>query len=97
MVTVLGVMISQMDTNAIAAAIQAEITRLQSALSILTGGTPIKRRGRPPGSGVKRVGAVAEPAAKTAKTKWTPAQREAARRRAKSMWAKRKKTAKKAA
>lgn len=92
-------MISLMDTNAIAAAIQAEITRLQSALSILTGTTP-KRRGRPPGSGMKRVEAVAEPtttAAKTVKTKWTPAQREAARKRAKAMWAKRKKAAKKTA
>lgn len=93
-------MISLMDTNAIAAAIQAEITRLQSALSILTGGTPIKRRGRPPGSGKKQSQAVAEQtttAAKTVKIKWTPAQREAARKRAKAMWAKRKKAAKKAA
>jgi hypothetical protein len=69
-----------MDTNAIAAAIQAEIARLQSALSILNGGTAVKRRGR---------------RAKTVKKKWTPAQRAEARARAKTMWAKRKRAAKK--
>jgi hypothetical protein len=74
----------------------AERDRLNAAIEVL-GGTTTKRRGRPPGSGVKRVEAVAEPAAKTVKTTWTPAKREAARKRAKAMWAKRKKAAKRAA
>jgi hypothetical protein len=73
----------------------AERDKLNTAIEVLQG--PTKRRGRPPGSGVKRVEAVAEPAAKTVKTKWTPAKREAARKRAKAMWAKRKKAAKKTA
>ena len=88
-----------MDTQEIVEALIAERDRLNAAIEVLGGNTP-KRRGRPPGSGVKRVEAVAEPtttAAKTAKTKWTPAKREAARKRAKAMWAKRKKAAKKTA
>jgi hypothetical protein len=85
-----------MPTDHIVALLIAERDRLNAAIEVL-GGTTTKRRGRPPGSGVKRVEAVAEPAAKTVKTKWTPAQREAARKRARAMWAKRKKAAKKAA
>jgi hypothetical protein len=82
-----------MDTQQIVALLIAERDRLNAAIEVL-GGTTTKRRGRPPGSGKKQSQAVAEPAAKAVKTKWTPAQREAARKRAKAMWAKRKKAAK---
>jgi hypothetical protein len=87
-----------MDTQQIVAELLYQRDRLNAAIDVLQG--PTKRGGRPPGSGKKQSQAVAEPtttAAKKVKTKWTPAQREAARRRAKAMWAKRKKAAKKAA
>jgi hypothetical protein len=91
-----------MDTQAIAAAIQAEITRLQSALTILTGDTPIKRRGRPKGSKntppnwVTATGLAATAPEKPArkKRKFTAAQRKAAAKRMKAMWAAKKKAGK---
>jgi len=95
-----------MPTDQILALLIAERDKINRAIEAL-GATTSKRRGRPPGSkngqpaaGKKEAQAVAEPtttSAKTAKKKWTPAQREEARARAKAMWAKRKKAAKKAA
>jgi len=85
-----------MDTNAIAAALQAEITRLSQALSILTGGTAVKRRGRPPKNpfAVTTNGATPpEPAQNRTRT-FTPAQRKAQARRMKRYWATKKKAAK---
>ncbi len=87
-----------MPTDYILTLLIAERDKLNRAIEALGGGG--KRRGRPPGSGRKQSQAVAEPtatAAKTVKTTWTPAKREAARKRAKAMWAKRKKAAKKTA
>lgn len=84
-------------TDHIVTLLIAERDRLNAAIDVLQGGPTVKRRGRPPGSGVKHVDAVAEPMtppAKTVKKKWTRAQREEARKRAKAMWAKRKKAAK---
>lgn len=88
-----------MPTDYILSLLIAERDKLNRAIEAL--GAPIgKRRGRPPGSknGQPAAAAVAEPTttvAKTANKKWTPAQREEARARAKAMWAKRKKAAKK--
>ena len=90
--------ISLMPTDHILALLIAERDKIDRAIQALGVGT--KRRGRPPGSGVKRVEAVVEPtptAVKTVKKKWTPAQKEEARARAKAMWAARKKAAKKKA
>ena len=86
-----------MDTTAIAAALQAEISRLSQALSILTGGTAVKRRGRPPKNpfAVTGNGAVAPEKPARKKRNFSPAQRKAAAKRMKAMWAK-KKAAKKA-
>lgn len=82
-----------MPTEHIVQLLIAERDRLNAAIDVLQG-TTTKRRGRPPGSGVKHV----EPAPTAARKKRTfsPAQREAARKRMKAMWAK-KKAAKKAA
>lgn len=86
-----------MPTDQILTLLIAERDKLNAAIEVLQGGTATKRRGRPPGSGVKRVEAVAEPAPTLRKKRnFSPAQREAARKRAKAMWAKRKKAAKKA-
>jgi hypothetical protein len=70
----------------------AERDRLNAAIDVL-GGTTTKRRGRPPGSGVKH----AEPAGTVRKKRnFSPAQRKAAADRMKAMWAKKRKaTAKK--
>jgi hypothetical protein len=86
-----------MDTiNQIAAAIQAEISRLQQALSILTGGAAIKRRGRPRKDSmpdwVTSNGATATPPARKKRT-FSPAQRKAAAERMRKMWAEKKKKA----
>jgi hypothetical protein len=84
-----------MPTDHILALLIAERDRLDRAIQAL--GAPAgKRRGRPPGSGVKRV--EAEPAAapvKRGRKKWTAVQREEARARAKKMWQTRKRAAKK--
>jgi hypothetical protein len=85
-----------MPTDHILVLLIAERDKINRAIEAL--GAGVKRRGRPPGSGVKRNEAVAEPVGKTARKKRTfsAEQREAARKRAKAMWAKRKKAAKKA-
>ena len=91
----------EMPTDQIIALLIAERDKLDRAIQAL--GAGVKRRGRPPGSKNAQPAAgkkQAEPvptttAAKKAKKKWTPAQREEARQRAKSMWAARKKAAKK--
>jgi hypothetical protein len=85
-----------MPTDQIVALLIAERDKINQAIETLGGGT--KKRGRPPGSknAQPAAGAVAEPAAKAVKKKWTTAQREEARARAKAMWAKRKKAARKA-
>ena len=88
-----------MDTQAIVAALQAEISRLQSALSILAGGTAVKRRGRPrkdttPPDWVTGNAAAPEKSARK-KRHFSPAQRKAAAERMRQMWAKKKKAAKK--
>jgi hypothetical protein len=87
-------MIRAMDTNAIAAALQAEITRLSQALSILTGG--VKRRGRPPGSknSVYRSTNGAEPTSKKGGRTFTAAQRKAHAVRMRKYWADKKKAGK---
>jgi hypothetical protein len=81
-----------MDTTAIAAALQAEITRLSQALAILTGGTAVKRRGRPPKSASmpdwvtsNKLPVTAEKPARK-KRNFSPAQRKAAAKRMKAMW-----------
>jgi hypothetical protein len=86
-----------MPTDHILELLIAERDKLNRAIEALGAGT--KRRGRPPGSGVKRVAAVTDPVAKSARKKrnFSPAQREAARQRMKKMWDARKKAAKKAA
>jgi hypothetical protein len=92
-----------MDTKAIAQAIQAEITRLSQALSILTGGTAVKRRGRPPKSTppdwVTSNGAATAPAPAPARKKrvFTAAQRRQQALRMKKYWQAKKKTAAKKA
>ncbi len=91
-------MIQVMDTQAIAAAIQAEIARLSQALSILTGGTPVKRRGRPrkdnsPPAWVTSNGAAApvEAPAKKQRRKFTAAQRKQQAARMRAYWLAKKK------
>jgi hypothetical protein len=86
-----------MPTDHILALLIAERDKIDRAIQAL--GAPVKRRGRPPGSGVKYAETVAEPVAKKAAKKRTfsPAQREAARKRMKAFWAKKKKAAKKTA
>ena len=87
----------EMPTDQILALLIAERDKIDRAIQAL--GAPTgKRRGRPPGSGVKRVEAPAEPAAKTVRKKrnFSPAQREAARKRMKLFW-KKKNAAKKTA
>jgi hypothetical protein len=85
-----------MDTNAIAAALQAEIARLSHALSILTGDAPVKRRGRPPKSAPSArvtsngVATTAQEQPAKKKRTFSLAQRKAAADRARAMWAKKK-------
>ena len=91
-----------MDTNQIVAEMKAEIARLSQAVAVLTGGTPTKRRGRPPKSSVPDwVTSGAKPAPVEAparkKRNFSPAQRKAAAERMRQMWAKKKKAAKKTA
>lgn len=93
-----------MPTDHILSLLIAERDKLNAAISLL-GGTPAKRRGRPPKSAsmpdwvtsnnLPVTAPVPEKPAKK-KRKFSPAQREAARKRMKAMWAK-KKAAKKAA
>jgi hypothetical protein len=77
-----------MPTDHILELLIAERDKISRAIEALGAGT--KRRGRPPGSGVKHV--EPEPVVKTARKKphFSPAQREAARKRMKAMWKKRK-------
>ena len=91
------VTLPMMPTDHILALLIAERDKLNRAIEAL--GAEPKRRGRLPGSknGQPATQTVAEPAAKSVKKKWTPAQREEARARAKAMWAKRKKAARKTA
>jgi hypothetical protein len=86
-----------MPTDEILALLIAERDKINRAIEALGAGA--KRRGRPPGSGMKNVEAVAGSVATTGRKKRTfsPAQREAARKRMKAMWAKKKKAAKKTA
>ena len=85
-----------MPTDHIVALLIAERDKLNAAIDVLQGGPTTKRRGRPPGSGLKQVGAVAEPLPTVRKKRnFSPAQREAARQRMKKMWAEKKKAAKK--
>jgi hypothetical protein len=95
-----------MDTQAIAAALQAEISRLSQALSILTGGNAVKRRGRPrkdntPPAWVTNgaTPAATAPASAPARKKrtFTAKQRREQALRMKKYWAAKKKAAKKAA
>lgn len=73
-----------MDTNAIVAAIDAEIQRLQDARALLTGDAGVKRRpGRPKGS-----------AAGPAKRRLSPEARARIAAAQKARWAKTKKAAK---
>jgi len=74
----------------------AERDKLNAAIEVLQGGTTTKRRGRPPGSGVRQVEAVAGPVAQAIRKKrnFSPAQREAARKRMKAYWLKKKKAVK---
>jgi hypothetical protein len=90
-----------MPTDHILSLLIAEREKLNAAISLL-GGTPAKRRGRPPKSSMPNwvtgngAAAPVQAAAPTKKKRnFSPAQREAARKRAKAMWAKRKKAAKK--
>jgi hypothetical protein len=88
-----------MDTNAIAAAIQAEITRLSQALAILTGGT--KKRGRPRKDSMpdwvtsNSLTPAPEPVPARKKRTFSAAQRKAAALRMKRMWREKKKAGKK--
>ncbi len=91
-----------MPTDHILALLIAERDKLNRAIEAL--GAPIgKRRGRPPGSknGQPAVADTAtrrpelEPLVTPAKRAWTPEKKAAARARAKAMWAKRKRAAKK--
>lgn len=89
-----------MDTQQIVAVLQAEITRLSQALSILTGGTPVKRRGRPrkdatPPAWVTGNGAAAsvEAPAKKQRRKFTAAQRKQQAEKMRAYWAAKKKAA----
>jgi hypothetical protein len=86
-----------MPTDHILSLLIVERDKINRAIEALGAGT--KRRGRPPGSGVKHAEPAPTPIVKTARKKRTfsPAQREAARKRMKAMWAKRKKAAKKTA
>ena len=87
--------ISLMPTDHILALLIAERDKIDRAIQALGVGT--KRRGRPPGAGVKHAEVPAKPVVKTARKKrnFSPAQREAARKRMKAMWAAKKKAAKK--
>jgi hypothetical protein len=92
-----------MPTDQILALLIAERDKLNAAISLL-GGTPAKRRGRPPKSAMLdwvtsnklpvTAPAPEKPARK--KRKFSPAQRKAAAERMRQMWAKKKKAAKKA-
>jgi hypothetical protein len=88
-----------MDTQAITAAIQAEINRLSQALLILTGGTAVKRIGRPPGSKnqppARVTGNAATAPEKPARKKriFTAAQRKLQSQKLKAYWAAKKKQA----
>ena len=84
-----------MPTDHIVELLIAERDKLNRAIEALGGGG--KRRGRPPGSGPKHVAAATEAAPTVRKRRnFSPAAREAARKRMKAFWAKRKKLAKKA-
>jgi hypothetical protein len=94
-----------MPTDHILSLLIAERDKLNSAIALL-GGTPAKRRGRPPKSASipdwvtsnklpATVPAPEKPARK--KRNFSPAQRKAAAERMRKMWAKKKKAAKKSA
>ena len=93
-----------MPTDHIVSLLIAERDRLNAAIEVL-GGTPAKRRGRPPKSasmpdrvisnGVKTAPVAVEAPARK-KRNFSPAQRKAAAERMRAMWAKKKKAAKKA-
>jgi hypothetical protein len=90
-----------MPTDQILQLLVAERDKLNAAISLLAG-TPAKRRGRPPKNAmpdwVTNGAAATTPEAPVKKKRnFSPAQREAARKRMKAMWAKRKKAAKKTA
>lgn len=51
-----------MDTREIAAALRAEIARLQQALALIEGITPGKRRGRPPKNPIVSIDTAPAPA-----------------------------------
>jgi hypothetical protein len=79
-----------MPTDEILALLIAERDKIDRAIEALGAGT--KRRGRPPGTK-----ASLSPATAPKRRTFSPAQREAARKRMKAMWAKKKKAAKKTA
>jgi hypothetical protein len=89
-----------MPTDHILSLLIAERDKLNAAISLL-GGTPAKRRGRPPKSSmpdwVTSNGASVPPLEIPAKKKrhFSAAQRKAAAERMRKMWAKKKKAAKK--
>jgi hypothetical protein len=92
-----------MNTDQIVAALIAERDRLSAAINLLQGGTPAKRRGRPPKSSMPdwvtngAATPVAAPAKKKRTRTFSKAQRLAASKRMKARWAAKKKaTAKKA-
>jgi hypothetical protein len=86
-----------MPTDEILALLIADRDKINRAIEALGAGT--KRRGRAAGIGREACGGGCGTVAMTARKKRTfsPAQREAARKRMKAMWAKKKKTAKKTA
>jgi hypothetical protein len=89
-----------MSTEQIVALLIAERDKIDRAIQAL-GATTGKRRGRPPGSknGQPAAGEPTTRPPKTGRKKptFSPEMREEARKRAKAMWAKRKKATKKAA
>jgi hypothetical protein len=96
-----------MNTEQIVIALIAERDKLNAAIALL-GGTPAKRRGRPPKnpmpdwvtsnkltSNVAAAPALVVEAPARKKRNFSPAQRKAAAERMRQMWAKKKKAAKK--
>lgn len=80
-----------MDTNQIVSLLVAERDRLNAAIALLTNGTGIKRRGRPPKHPAGVNGTAPAPTKRT--RTFTAAQRKQQAERMKQYWARKKKAA----
>lgn len=84
-----------MDTQAIIAALDAEIARLQHVRAILKGQTGVKRRGRPPKNPPPLGHDGPFPMVKKGRRTFTATQRKQQAQRMRKYWAAKKKAAKK--